>query len=126
MLGGHVRFLTRVALASLLSAPVIAQSSEQWSSCQTITGVSNYLAYANSVLLTLSPGISGCNPVGIAGAVLFTAGVDGVTSDNIGSFLASGYAAYLSGHQVAIFYDNSTVNCAGVIISLGGAAGQCP
>jgi hypothetical protein len=50
-----VRFLTRIALASLLSTPVIAQSSEQWSSCQTITGVSNYLAYANSLLFRRYP-----------------------------------------------------------------------
>jgi hypothetical protein len=113
-------------VAALISAPTLAQSTEQWSSCQTITGVSNYLAFNGSVLLTLSPGISGCNPVGIAGAVLFTQGVDGVTSDNINSFLAGGYSAYLSGHQVAIYYDNSSVSCSGVIISLGGAAGQCP
>jgi len=96
-------------VASLLVAPALAQSTEQWSSCQTVTGVSNYLAYANSVLLTLSPGIPGCAPVDIAGAVMFMVNVDGVTSDNIGSFLASGYSAYLSGHQVTIYYDNSSI-----------------
>jgi hypothetical protein len=113
-------------VASLLVAPELAQSTEQWSSCQTVTGVSNYLAYANSVLLTLSPGIPGCAPVDIAGAVMFMVNVDGVTSDNIGSFLASGYSAYLSGHQVTIYYDNSSIGCPGVIISLGGVAGQRP
>ena len=121
-----MRFFKWMMLASLLTAPALAQSSEQWSSCQTVTGVSNYLAYANSVLLTLSPGISGCSPVDVAGAVMFTVGVDGVTSDNIGSFLASGYTAYVSGHQVAIYYDSSSSSCAGVIFSLGGPSGQCP
>ena len=57
---------------------------------------------------------------------MFTVNVDGVTSDNVGSFLASGYAAYLSGHQIAIYYDNSSASCAGVIISLGDPSGQCP
>jgi hypothetical protein len=121
-----MRSLKWMMVAASLSAPALAQSAEQWSSCQTIIGVSNYLAYANSVLLTLSPGISGCNPVDVPGAVMFSVGVDGVTSDNISSFLASGYAAYVSGHQVAIYYDNSSATCAGVIISLGGASGQCP
>jgi len=113
-------------VASLLSLPAMAQASQQWSSCQTVTGVSNYLAYANSVLITLSPGISGCSSVGVAGAVMFTAGVGGVTSDNIGSFLASGHAAYVSGHQVMIYYDNSSASCPSMIISLGGPSGQCP
>jgi len=98
----------------------------QWSSCQTVTGVSNYLAYADSVLITLSPGISGCSNVGVAGAVMFSVGANGVTSDNIGSFLASGYAAYVSGHQVMIYYDNSSASCPSMIISLGGPSGQCP
>jgi hypothetical protein len=111
---------------SFLVGTTWAQSAEQWSNCQTVTGVSNYLAYANSVLVTLSPGIPGCSPVGISGAIMFTVNVDGVTSENINSFLASGYTAYTSGHQVAIYYDNSSSTCAGVIFSLGGAAGQCP
>jgi hypothetical protein len=111
---------------ALLSASAPAQSSVQWSSCQTVVGVSDYLAYSNGVLLTLSPGIPGCSPAGIAGAVFFVVGAEGVTSENISSFLASGYAAYTSGHQVAIYYDNSSTSCPGVIISLGGAAGQCP
>lgn len=71
-------------------------------------------------------GISGYYPVGISGGVIFSVGVDGVTSDNINSFLASGYSALLSGKQVSIYYDNSSATCAGVIISPGGAAGQCP
>jgi hypothetical protein len=121
-----MRFFKWMMVAASLFASALAQSAEQWSSCQTIIGVSNYLAYANSVLLTLSPGISGCNPADVSGAVMFSVGVDGVTSDNISSFLASGYAAYMSGHQVAIYYDNSSATCAGVIISLGGPSGQCP
>ena len=121
-----MRVVARMIAVSLLVGTTWAQSAEQWSGCQTVTGVSNYLAYANSVVLALSPGISGCSAVGIPGGIMFIATVDGVTSDNINSFLASGYAAYTSGHQVTIYYDNSYGTCAGVIISLGGFAGQCP
>lgn len=121
-----MRSLMRLMAISFLFGSASAQSSEQWSSCQTITGVSNYLAYANSVLITLSPGIPGCSPVDVNGAVMFMVGVDGVTSDNISSFLASGFAAYASGHQVMIYYDNTTTSCPGVIVSLGGPSGQCP
>ncbi len=121
-----MRLLARAMVVFTLLGPVSAESAQVWSSCQTVTGVSNYLAYANSVVLSLSPGIPGCSAVGIAGAMIFSAGSGGVAADNVSSFLASGYVAYTSGHQVQIYYDNSTSSCLGVIISVGGVAGQCP
>ena len=121
-----MRLVTRMMTVATLLAPIVAQSAQQWSACQTINGVSNYLAYSNAVIVSLSPGISGCSPASIPGAVMFEANVGGVTTDNINSFLASSLAAYSSGHQVMIFYDNSNNNCQGLIISVGGYAGQCP
>ena len=121
-----MRFLTRMVIAVCLLVPTISQATEAWSVCQTITSVQNYMAYANAVSLTLSPGISGCSGEGVAGGIAFTIGTDGVTSTNISGFLASGLAAYLSGTQVMIYYDTSVTGCAGVIIATGGNAGQCP
>lgn len=121
-----MRLLARLTVAAALLGPISAQCAVAWSTCQTINGVSNYLAYGNSVMMSLSPGISGCSPVGIPGAVAFTVGFDGVTTDNINSFLATGLTAYSTGHQVTILYDNSDSNCQGVIIAVGGYYGQCP
>jgi hypothetical protein len=41
------------------------------------------------------------------------------------SFLASGLTAVSTGRQVMIYYDDSTSNCYGAIISNGGIAAQC-
>jgi hypothetical protein len=121
-----MRLFVRLAITTVLSCPFAAQSAQLWSACQTIDGVSNYLGYGGSVVVSLSPGISGCNPVGIPGAVAFSVSQNGVTADNISSFLATALAAYSAGHQVMLYYDNSTANCQGGIIAAGGFAGQCP
>lgn len=117
---------TAAVLAAALLGSTAAQASQQWSACQTITSVLNYLAYSNAVIVSLSPGISGCAPGGLAGAVEFQANVNGVTADNINSFLAQGLVAYTTGHQVMIFYDNANNNCPGMMIASGGTSGQCP
>lgn len=121
-----MRFLARLAITAISLGPVVAQSTQHWSTCQTVNGVSNYLAYGGSVIVSLSPGISGCNPVGIPGAVAFSLNQNQVTPDNINSFLATALAAYSGGHQVMIYYDDATESCLGGIISVGGFAGQCP
>jgi len=121
-----MRFLIRLLVAAAFLVPFASQATQQWSTCQTITGVSNYIAYGSSVILALSPGISGCNAVDLPGAMAFAINVGGVTADNINSFLAESLAAYLSGHQVTIYYDNATSSCFGTIISVGGVGGQCP
>ena len=122
-----MRYLKPLLIAAFSMVAVEAQATQQWSSCQTIVGVSNYLAYANGILLGLSPGISGCSANGVGGALFIAVGVNGVTTANITSFLASSLAAYTAGHQVMIFYDDSAATqCAGIIIANGGYNGQCP
>jgi hypothetical protein len=49
-----------------------------------------------------------------------------VTSTTINSFLATALAAFVAGQQVMVYYDNSTSNCWGAIISVGGYGGECP
>jgi hypothetical protein len=103
-----------------------ASAAPVWSSCQTITAVSNYLAYNNSIYLTLSPGISGCTGNG-SPSVGFVVGQLGVTSDNIKSLLASALTALTSGSQVTVFYDDSTTpQCNSQIVAIKGYAAQCP
>jgi len=121
-----MRLVSPVMLAISLLVPFASQGAQQWSGCQTITGVSNYMAYNNDnlIILALSPGLPDCNYNGVPGAVGFTVGQLGVTASNINTFLASSLTAYSTGRPVMIFYDN--VSCFGSVISNGGYAGQCP
>jgi predicted metal-dependent phosphotriesterase family hydrolase len=111
-------------IAAGLTACLNAQAAQSWSACQTIVAVTDYQAYNNTMVLALSPGISGCGAG--AGSIQFIVGTDGVTAANFNGFLASSLSAYTIGAQVMIFYDTSVTNCAGVIISIGGYSGQCP
>jgi hypothetical protein len=112
-------------IAALLFVSTLGHTTELWTGCETITAVSNYLAYNNSVSVVVSPAISGCTADGIGGSVAFTIGQDNVTSTNADGFLATALAAFASGQQVTIYYDNSTGACNGVILSVGGYAAQC-
>lgn len=103
--------------------PMISQAAMTWSGCVTVTGVSNYIANNNMVILALSPDLPACVPNGISGATFFVAGTYGVTSSNVSSFLASGLLAYSTGMPVMVYYD--TASCAGALVSNGGYAGQC-
>ncbi len=104
-----------------------SQAANQWSSCQTVTAVTNLMANsAPGILLGLSPGLSGCSPVGVIGALMFSVGVDGVVATNIDSFLATSLTAYTTGHQVMVYYDNTTSTCQGISIAISGYSGQCP
>ena len=125
---GSTARLKRVAVALVaLLASVGVQAAQQWSSCQTVVNVNNYLAYNNSVVVGLSPGIPGCAPSFIAGSVAFTVGVSGVTAANVGSFLSSALLAYASGTRVMVYYDDAAIpNCQGIIVASGGYSGQCP
>ncbi len=116
----------KMIIAAGLTASLNAQAAQSWSACQTITAVTDYQAYNNTMILALSPGISGCGPSSIPGSIQFIVGTDGVTAANFNGILASSLSAYAIGAQVMIYYDTSVTNCAGVIISLGGYSGQCP
>lgn len=121
-----MRILSRVILAMSFMLPFASQAAQQWSSCQTIVGVSNYMAYNNDnlIILALSPGLPDCSYNGVPGAVGIIVGQFGVTSTNISTFLAGSLTAYSTGRQVMIYYDSAT--CFGNIIANGGFAGQCP
>jgi hypothetical protein len=122
-----MRVFTITMILACLTASIGAQATQQWSSCETIVGVTNMLAYNNTVDLALSPQISGCNSDQVSGSIMFTVGQDGVTSTNINTLLASVLAAFSSGQRVMFYYDydSSTSNCYGVIVSNGGNGGQC-
>ena len=96
-----------------------------WSTCQTITAVSNYIAYSSTVYVILSPGIPVCNN-DAPGAAMFRAGKMGVTDDSLKTLLASATAAYLAGKRIQVFYDESAPTCFSNVVSIGGNAGQCP
>ena len=121
-----MRIRSRVMLAISLLVPFAAQAAQQWSGCQTIVGVSNYMAYNNDnlIILGLSPGLPDCSYNGMPGAVGIIVGQFGVTSANISAFLAGSLTAYSTGRQVMIYYDSAT--CFANIISNGGYVGQCP
>lgn len=118
-----MRTVKRLMLALSLMVPFSGQAAQQWSSCQTVTGVSNYVAFGNQVILALSPGLPCTVPDGVAGGVSFTIGVFNVTANNINTFLASALSAYATGQRVMVYYDDTA--CGGLIISNGGITGQC-
>src|SRR5882724_8496895 len=106
-----------------------ARAALTWSSCQTVTGVANYLALNKSVYLTLSPGISGCNAsTGTSvSSVGFAIGQESVDATNIESYLATGLTAMSTGSQVTIYYDTSTApQCYSMVLAVHGYANQCP
>jgi hypothetical protein len=125
-----MRLLTRMMIAVCMLAPTVSQAALVWSGCETITAVSNYLAYAayNAVYLSISPAISGCigNTGGNGSAVALAVGQEGVTSTNIDSLLAVALAAYSSAHHVKVYYDNATNQCYAQIVAVGGYYGECP
>jgi hypothetical protein len=119
----------KVARVSLIAAMLFtanAQAANSWTACVTITGITNYIAYDDAVILTVSPTIPGsCVAQGIGNAVQFSAGNNGVTAANITALLASALAAYTSSTQVQLLYDPSTTNCYGTAIATNGYAGSC-
>jgi hypothetical protein len=124
-----MRAFIRALIITSLLFPVVSQAAIVWSTCTTITSVSNYLANDNQFIVTLS----GTNTIastcsGFEGqpAIFFNTGSDGVTSSNIGTLLAMAVAAFQGTQQVMIAYDNSTSSCYGQVIAMGGYSGQCP
>jgi hypothetical protein len=100
-----MRKLSGVMLAMSLLVPIASQAAQQWSSCQTIVGVSNYMAYNNDnlIILGLSPRLPDCSYNGMPGAVGIIVGQFGVTAANISICLAGSLTAYGTGRQVMIY-----------------------
>lgn len=105
--------VTSVIVCCLLM-PAMAQATMVWSGCQTITAVSEEPAdpQGASILLDMSPGISGCFAQGVAGAINFTA-AQGIASADLNGLLATSLSAFTVGKRVMVYYDNSTANCYG-------------
>lgn len=118
-----MRKVNLVLLALSFMATTESQATQQWSSCQTVTGVSNYIAFGNQVIVALSPGLPCTVPVGVPGGVSFVIGTNGITTANINTFLASALSAYATGQKVQLYFDDAA--CSGLIISNGGITGQC-
>jgi hypothetical protein len=112
-------------IACCFLTPAMAQAAGIWSSCQTITAITDE-PNLSSVLVTLSPGITGCSPQGVTGAITFAAAQDGIVSSDLNGLLATSLSAFTLGKRVLIAYDNSTSNCYSHAVSIGGYAGQCP
>lgn len=122
-----MRFLVAMTFVASLMVSTVSQAALLWSSCQTITGVVHEpIGSTGNVLLSLSPGISGCSAGGITGAPMFMIGEDGVAATDLGGFLADGLTAISSGRQVQITYDNSSSNCYATAVAVGGISGNCP
>ena len=122
-----MRLFAGLVFIAALPIPAMGQTLV-WSSCQTVIGVINEpIGSTGNVLLTLSPGVTGCNFAGVAGAVGFEVGQDGVGADNLNGFLATGLSALAIGRQVQVAYDTSSgANCYATAITVGGTNGQCP
>jgi hypothetical protein len=113
------------AMSLLFAAAPVTSWGGVWSSCQTVTAVTDYMAHSNSVYLILSPGIAGCNS-DAPGAAVLRVGEMGVSADSIKGLTAMSMIAFLSGKRVMIYYDNSSSACFSSIISVGGFSAQCP
>lgn len=111
--------MTKVLMYAAMCLPQLCLAD--WSQCQTITGVTNWTAHTPQIVVNLSPGIPACTPQN-GGPVVFKTGLMGVTDDSLKGYLATALAAYLSGKQVMIWYDNS---CAANVLAVGGYSGQC-
>jgi hypothetical protein len=121
------RMLTS-AITCCFLMPAMAQATIVWSACQTITAVSDEpaLSVGPSILLALSPGVSGCSAQGVTGAINFTGGQGGIASTDLSALFATSLTAFSLGKRVMVAYDNSTTSCYGQAIAIAGYEDQCP
>lgn len=120
-----MRKIIRPLLLLPLVVPIITNATVVWSGCQTIVAISTEPNQA-SLLITLSPGISGCSAQGVTGAINFTIGQEGLAATDLSNILGTSVSAYALGRQVMLAYDNATTNCYGTAVSIGGYQAQCP
>src|SRR5438270_2470849 len=120
-----MRWLVRFLISACSVLPLVCEAMT-WTTCQTVTSVSNYIAYNNSILFTVSPGVSGCTYAGTPNGLAVAVGQLNVTSNNINSLLASLLVAASIGKGLMIYYDSSSSACYSEIVAIGGWGGQCP
>ena len=121
-----MRIVKILMALTLAGASFCSQAAGGWTGCVTVVGVDNYIA-TNALILAVSPNVPGCTSSvnGVAGAITFQVGSNGVTASSINTLLASSLAAYATGKQVMLYYDNAA-GCFGQIVANGGYSGQCP
>lgn len=121
----QTRLDVRVVIGVLLSMASASQAAAGgWSDCEAVTAVTSE-PVASTILITLTPGIAGCAPQGVTGAIEFVVGQDGLVADNLDSILASSLSALATGRRVQIGYDSSSANCYSTSLSIGGYLGDC-
>jgi len=119
----------RYLLAGTLLGPMACWAGT-WSSCQTISALTDYTANNASFYLNLTPGISGCVADTNGGAIVRYTSLSGpviTPIDTYKNLFATAALAYASGKQVQLYYDNtsSPPACLVTIISIGGTSNQC-
>jgi hypothetical protein len=125
----HTSLRLTLVTAALLSSAICSGADISWTSgCAKITSVTNYSGYSKEFVITLAPGPKGCTGEisGVAGAIPFSIGREGVTDANFIALLETALTAYTSGHRVTVGYDASTGACYGMAIAVGGLSGDCP
>ena len=125
-----MQILKRISLVICLLVPVASQATNTWSStCQTVKAVSNQIANSvtPAIFVYISPGLTGCG-TGSYSYVSFQIGINGVTSTNINSILASALTAAATGKGITVYYDPSTSYCYAENLDYGGnsVTGYCP
>ena len=122
-----MRLMTSLVTAVCLMTSVDSQATNQWTACETIIAVNNYIPANNAIIVVLDPAVPGCQSAvnGVSGAVNFDAGFNGVPVTGLSPLLASILTAYTTGKQVQLYYDNAA-GCYGQIVANGGFGGQCP
>jgi hypothetical protein len=119
--------MTSFVTAVCLMTTSVSQATDQWTACETVIAVNNYIPTSHSIIVALSPAVPGCQSAvnGVSGAVTFDAGFNGVLATDLSSLLASILTAYATGKQVMLYYDNAA-GCYGQLVANGGYGGQCP
>jgi len=122
-----MRILTSLMTAACLMVSIDSQATNQWTACETVIGVNNYIPGSQAIIVALSPAVPGCQSAvnGVSGAVTFHTGQNAVIESDLSPLLASILTAYTNGKQVMLYYDDSA-GCWGQLVANGGFGGQCP
>src|SRR5687768_11636885 len=96
-----MKLMTKLFVCAASCLPQLCLAD--WSSCQTITAVTNWTAHTPQISLTLSPGVPNCASQTSAGPITFRTGMMGVTDDSLKGYLATALSAYLAGKPVMIW-----------------------
>jgi hypothetical protein len=54
-----MRIMMSLITAACLMVSVDSQATNQWTACETVIGVNNYIPANNAIIVALSPAVSG-------------------------------------------------------------------